>query len=508
MARVSEQPDAGQGLYSGFEGYRNPSEQDLLHVLRNGIVALDANVLLDLYRYGETARDEFFALLDEVQQCLWVPHQVLKEFWRNRASVLAEVSASALVPDLRKARDAALTALARWRIRTRAEAEAEACAVLLHDAFDAVAEKLTPVPGLDADAIALDTNVDAVLARLQSLIEGRAGRPPNEDRVAELIKLGVERFARLQPPGYMDAQKHGQTELGTGDFLLWSELLERARAKKADVLFVSRDEKEDWWHLDSRRRLIGPRVELVDEMLKESGGKFYLLRPEQFLGLAGGLGVRVAAETIEDASRISRAAEPAPVASDIWTYESVQELLDRLRALGAHVQASVIEEAASAGGWVARERVFEIGGYDESRQLKGFTRPIRGVVDALVEEGLLAETVGMPLWPTYPGPGKADGFAVPDDAVESLSSSRATKQPTWLDSAKAVMRGSDHLWSVDQLVEAIRAANLRDLTWAKTPQATLRRDLRHRGQEDFEEVEGRFRLRSQRRNDEGTTEEP
>ncbi len=357
MTTVSDSVGDARGLYSDFEGYQTPSQQDLLSVLRDGVLALDANVLLDLYRYGETARDEFFALLEAVQQVLWVPHQVVKEFWRNRASVLADVGAAAQVPDLKKARDFALTALGRWRALTRADVEADASMDLIRNAFDAVAAKLTPVSGLDAEAIALDTNVDSVLARLQPLLEGRVGRAPDEDRLARLVKMGVERFERNEPPGYLDARKHGQSELGTGDFLLWSELLERARVQRTNVLLVTRDEKEDWWLLDSKRRLIGPKVELVDEMLRETGSRFFLLRPEQFLSLAGGLGVRVAAETIEDASRLSRAAEPPSEAPALWTRDELSTdgwvRHSNAASLTARALADRVADAVRGDGTVA-----------------------------------------------------------------------------------------------------------------------------------------------------------
>lgn len=49
-------------------------------------------------------------------------------------------------------------------------------------------------------------------------------------------------------------------------------------------------------------------------------------------------------------------------------------------------------------------------------------------------------------------------------------------------------------WTVEEVLAAIRAAGLRDMTFAKTPKDTLRRDLRLRGGETFEEVDGLFRL--------------
>ncbi|RLK60440.1 PIN-like domain-containing protein [Actinokineospora cianjurensis] len=71
------------GLYAGFEGYRSPTPEELRRVLTSGIVVPDTNLLLNLYRYTATARDTLLRALEKLET-LWVPHQVLTEFWRNR----------------------------------------------------------------------------------------------------------------------------------------------------------------------------------------------------------------------------------------------------------------------------------------------------------------------------------------------------------------------------------------------------------------------------------------
>jgi hypothetical protein len=70
--------DAG-GLYDGFEAYRTAAETDYRHLLTNGIVVPDTNVLLNLYRYNEETRKDFFNVLSRLGNHLWVPHQVIAE---------------------------------------------------------------------------------------------------------------------------------------------------------------------------------------------------------------------------------------------------------------------------------------------------------------------------------------------------------------------------------------------------------------------------------------------
>jgi hypothetical protein len=83
----------GQGvrdLFDGFEGYITPTPEDYRRVLTTGIVVVDANVVLNLYRYTAEARHDLLTVLERLATTLWVPHQVDSEFWRNRESVLRD----------------------------------------------------------------------------------------------------------------------------------------------------------------------------------------------------------------------------------------------------------------------------------------------------------------------------------------------------------------------------------------------------------------------------------
>ena len=48
----------GKRLFDGFEGYRTPTSDDYRHLLTEGLVVPDTNVLLNLYRYNAQARGD------------------------------------------------------------------------------------------------------------------------------------------------------------------------------------------------------------------------------------------------------------------------------------------------------------------------------------------------------------------------------------------------------------------------------------------------------------------
>lgn len=484
------------GIFSGFEGYRSPSDEDLARVLRGGIVALDTNVLLDLYRYGDTARVEFLAVLATIQDSLFVPAQVLIEFWRNRDGVLNEVVASGSKKPLNAPRTTIRTVVNEWGKRTQ---ELEQAASFLRDAekiLDEIEQGMREASGRLDGALALrNTAEDPVLIGLDQLLVGRTGAPIEDSERAALIEAGGLRFDAEVPPGYMDADKHGLTEAGTGDYLIWEELISRGASTHLDVLLVTRDEKPDWWRRDRDFRLLGPRVELVTEMLNRASVSYYMLRPPDFLKAATHLlNVAVSDRTIEDASRI--ASDDETVGDDVWNARTVELLIQRLELYGAWVQAGVINEAAShPDGFVTRAHVFDLAGYAESRQLKGFTRPVKRVVDELIALGEVSEDIDPPLVAIYDGPGKAEGFQVAQSVVETLARTVAEfNRKTWIEAAVEVMRGSSEWWTPQDIVAAIAEAGLRDISGAKTPEATLRRDLTCRASTLFERDGSRFRL--------------
>ena len=73
------------GLYDGeFVGFRIASSDELDTALREAVVAIDANVLLDLYRFRPQTSQDLIKTLKSVGDRLVVPHQALREFWRRR----------------------------------------------------------------------------------------------------------------------------------------------------------------------------------------------------------------------------------------------------------------------------------------------------------------------------------------------------------------------------------------------------------------------------------------
>lgn len=118
---------------------------------------------------------------------------------------------------------------------------------------------------------------------------------------------------------------------------------------------------------------------------------------------------------------------PAPVTPEKvepsgWTQEAYLEVITKLLRKH-HVQVAVIFEAIKNGtGYVSRDQVYELGHYDESRSLKGFTRPVNRFTEEAQEKGLLPDDAEDLLLPDYDpaikGFQRARGFFVPMEVVK------------------------------------------------------------------------------------------
>jgi PIN like domain len=73
--RVGWAEMAMAGLFDGFEGYRVLADADVDHALTSAVVAVDTNVLLNLYRYNVQTTEDLLAIFEKLGDRLVIPHQ-------------------------------------------------------------------------------------------------------------------------------------------------------------------------------------------------------------------------------------------------------------------------------------------------------------------------------------------------------------------------------------------------------------------------------------------------
>jgi len=224
---MNEQKAANGGIYDAFPGCRLPSDGELDAALQSALVVIDANVLLNLYRYNESTRDDLLGILQRLEDRLWAPHQVLREFWRHRLGVLAsrDTAANQVLESLTKQHRATEAALRQWAKATAIDTSSHEALLAkvhqLHDDLEDAIQSHTPT-SLDTDTGA---RTEPVLHELEQLLRGKVGLAPDPADWQEAVAEGNRRVTNKEPPGYLDAEKVSSElpEQAAGDYLVWHQ---------------------------------------------------------------------------------------------------------------------------------------------------------------------------------------------------------------------------------------------------------------------------------------------
>src|SRR6266851_3425111 len=241
-----------------FSAYAPLPEADLARIWKSGLIVLDANVLLNLYCYSPSTRDDLLERLGSVTDRLWLPHQAGAEFYMGRPRVIAQQRTKC--DEALKALDQTLKAFysdtshpfVSKELRTRLEQAQVALQKEVKSAQQALAKMLT--------------KDDPILARVLALFDGRVGAAPTKEQLEALYAAAATRYKYRIAPGFADDSKPDERKYG--DFVLWQQMIQQARVRKMPILFVTDDTKDDWWwEAPDRRALPALRV----EMQRESG---------------------------------------------------------------------------------------------------------------------------------------------------------------------------------------------------------------------------------------------
>ena len=280
-----------------FPGYYQPTEQEFDELWKECIFSFDTNVLLHIYRYSPKTRERLFDILEKLQARIWIPHQVGYEFHKNRLNVISSQSnaydklVKILEDNLKIEKISNLNKdIDNFEQSYRKHSTIEVNKILvdiktkIKESIKAIIESVKDdVKDLKDDHPDL-LKEDLFLDQMISILDGKIGNPYSNP--LDIYKLSEERFQYIIPPGYKDKDDKDKSVPDIyGDAILWLQLIDYAKSEQKPIIFVTDDDKEDWW-VKSNRKTIRPRPELVQEMLTEAGVKFYMYSADRFLDYA------------------------------------------------------------------------------------------------------------------------------------------------------------------------------------------------------------------------------
>lgn len=339
-------PDAGQ-LFS-----HAPAAVE--EIARESFVALDANVLLWPYELNSASLAEIDRVYGELQKAsrLVVPGQAAREFYSHRARKLAALSEQ-LEGAITRARKNPIQNSIPLLEDDSDFRSAQKIAKELLKSGKSMIDKLESVKA----RIQTDVGNDPVSVVYRKHLANAVFELQNMDK--DGIVSEVDRRARLRiAPGFKDQSKD---DGGIGDYIIWLTILEQAAARKTHCLFVTNEEKSDWWVKSGGA--FQPRPELLDEYRRASGGKsLHLLPLSEMLSLFAAKqdvvdGVQALEEESRQRTRWTRMAKDTfafNVNSDKLSAKKVADVRANLEAqrveLATHLGriSSTIDEAEAA----------------------------------------------------------------------------------------------------------------------------------------------------------------
>ncbi|HNX28741.1 MAG TPA: PIN domain-containing protein [Syntrophomonadaceae bacterium] len=243
------------------------------------MVVVDTNALLVPYTVSksslDTIKDTYARLIDNKQ--LFIPGHVAREFAKNRAEKIKELyhqlsSSRSKQPQLLPGNYPLLASLQEYNEVVNIEKQINE---LLRQYRKSIEQILQHIRTWSWD--------DPVSSIYSQLFNGSVICDP--DFKQEIIDVDLKwRNDYKIPPGYKDGSK---SENAIGDLLIWHTILHVGQEHKKPIIFVSGDEKADWWYHSDTDNLF-PRYELVDEYRRKSGGySFQIVKFSTFLDIYG-----------------------------------------------------------------------------------------------------------------------------------------------------------------------------------------------------------------------------
>lgn len=261
-----------------FSGHFKPSEKEFETLWKKAVFCLDANVLLNLYRYSEPASKTLANLLEFYKGRVFLPNQSAKEYLGNRLSVT-----SGQISEYTKAVRTLEELAGSFSEKNRHPSLPEDMEKEVLEYFDKLITMLKDKQNEKNQSL---TN-DELLDFSSRLFDGKTGDAYTDKKLSEIKDLGEQRYALKVPPGYKDDDKSEALDpmRKFGDLVVWFQIMDYAKNKKKPVIFITDDKKEDWWLIQSGKT-ISPRPELLEEFHRVTNQPFWMYSVDRFIKLA------------------------------------------------------------------------------------------------------------------------------------------------------------------------------------------------------------------------------
>ncbi|MCC5612961.1 PIN domain-containing protein [Nostoc sp. CHAB 5834] len=256
-----------------FQGSIKKSVVEVEELWQNGLITFDTNVFLNLYRYSNETRNEIIKIMRLLSSRLFLTNQVTIEFNKNRLNNIA---------DQLKSLDDFSKNMIDTKEKLMSKVSHPFISPLLLDQFNnntiSILKEIESTKEFYNSILVKD---DTILNELISIFEDKVDEGYDEKKTLSIINEGKTRYDNNIPPGYKDKKKDDSSKYG--DLIIWFQIIDKAKKEKKPIIFVTEDNKEDWWLFLKNGMIFGPRQELIQEIWIKSGVMFHMYSIENFI---------------------------------------------------------------------------------------------------------------------------------------------------------------------------------------------------------------------------------
>jgi len=307
--------------------HRNLTNDDYKKIWEEAIFIFDSNVLLDLYRLPESAKNDLLTVFQnkDFNSRIWIGFQVLIEFLNNRLTIIGEQKnmfskvASLTKNHLEKVinlNNEFLTEINKLNLNQRHSTITPDDYLnnkRIKKSIKIFNKFLRHLDEKEKDHNDVNDN-DDLKDLILNIFSNKIGTSFNNEEIDKIEEEGQKRYSLEMPPGYKDLKKEGyhyvkeqKYQRKYGDLFLWKEIINHANNHMYKyVVLVTGDVKEDWWE-EKRGRKIGPRKELLNEIYTccENLEIFHMYNTSTFLKFAKQeIDADIKDSSIEDAEKL------------------------------------------------------------------------------------------------------------------------------------------------------------------------------------------------------------
>ena len=245
-----------------FPGYYKYTKDEVKKIWNNCFFVFDTSVLLSMYSCTKESNRSFLDILEKIKDKIKIPYHVALEYHNNLFNVIKQTK---IDPVSRQVNN-------------------------LDNSIDFINKNKNTL-NIDPSDI---SNLKKITEKIKSyLCEHKSFDCKEKNKLSEVLSESVlpekteeqlkkiEEEAKIRydkkiPPGYKDNNKKNNNKYG--DYIIWKNIIELAKAKRKNIVFITEDKKTDWFVEDSV-----PQPYLINEFIFKTKKKICIYTIKEFI---------------------------------------------------------------------------------------------------------------------------------------------------------------------------------------------------------------------------------